>query len=118
MITSLLKMLSNNKSELARVIRNKRKDNNYIHFINNKLRKLQNKIIIYFILVFLLSLFSLYYISSFCAVYHNSQKYWFYGFLESFCLDSFSAIFLCIFIALFRYFAIKIKVKYLYVINI
>ena len=47
MITNLLKMLSNNKSELARVIRNKRKDNNYIHFINNKLRKLQNKIIIY-----------------------------------------------------------------------
>ena len=47
-ITSLLKMLSNSKNELTRVIRNKRKDNNYIFFVNNKLRKLRNKLIAYY----------------------------------------------------------------------
>ena len=45
-ITNLLKMLSNSKSELTRVIRNKRKDNNYIFFINNKLGKLRKKLIV------------------------------------------------------------------------
>ena len=48
-ITNLLKMLSNSKSELTRVIRNKRKDNNYIFFINNKLGKLRKKLISYLI---------------------------------------------------------------------
>ena len=48
-ITNLLKMLSNSKSELTRVIRNKRKDNNYIFFINNKLGKLRKKLIVYHI---------------------------------------------------------------------
>jgi len=113
-ITNLLKMLSNSKSELTRVIRNKRKDNNYIFFINNKLGKLRKKLIVYFILVFLLDLIFLYYVSVFCAVYHYSQKYWFFGFLESFGLDSLVAIFLCVFIALFRYIAIKARIKYFY----
>ena len=114
-ITSLLKMLSNSKNELTRVIRNKRKDNNYIFFVNNKLRKLRNKLIAYFILVILLDIIFLYYVSAFCAVYHYSQKYWFFGFLESFGFDTLTTIFICAIISLFRYISIKKKLKCFYI---
>ena len=113
-ITNLLRMLSNSKNELTRLIRNKRKDNNYIFFVNNKLVKLKRKLIIYFILVFLLSILCLYYVSAFCSVYYYSQKYWFIGFLESFSLNFILAIFICFFISLFRYISIKNRIKYLY----
>ena len=116
-ITNLLRMLSNSKSELKRLIRNKRNDNNYVIFVNNKLLKLKRKLYVYFLLVFLLSLLCLYYVSAFCSVYYYSQKYWFFGFLESFGLDSLLAIFICIFISLFRYIAIKNRVKYFYIVS-
>ena len=115
-ITNLLRMLSNSKMELTRLIRNKRKENNYIYLVNIKLGKLKRKLIIYFFLVFLLSFLFLYYVSAFCSVYHYSQKYWFFGFLESFGLDFLIGVLICIFISLFRYIAIKNRIKYLYVL--
>ena len=114
--TNLLKMLSNSKSELMKLIREKRKNNNYISLINIKLEKLKKKLIVYFIFVFLLGLFFLYYVSSFCAVYRYSQKYWFIGCLESFGMDSLVAIIVCIFLSFFRYIAIKNHLKCFYVL--
>ena len=55
--TSLLKMLSNSKSELTEVINNRRQYNNYLDIIDKKLSKLRKKLIVYFILVFLLTSF-------------------------------------------------------------
>ena len=98
------------------VIRPKRKNKNYIYFINMKLKRIKNKLIIYFILVFLLGALFLYYVYSFCAVYHYSQKYWFIGCLESFVMDFLITIIICIFLALFRYLAIKKHKKYFYII--
>ena len=107
-------MLSNSKSELKKIIRNKRNNKVYIHLINIKLRKLRTKLVIYFIFIFSLGLLFLYYVSSFCSVYRNSQKYWFIGCLESFGMDSAVAIAICIFLAIFRYIAIYRKVKCFY----
>ena len=59
--TNLLRMLSNSKSELLKIIREKQKEKKYIELINDKLRKLKIKLIIYFILVFLLGLCFFYY---------------------------------------------------------
>ena len=115
-ITSLLKMLSNSKNELTQVIRNKRNDYNYIFFVDNKLRKLRNKLIAYFILVFLLDIFFLYYVSAFCSVYRYSQKYWFFGFLESFGFDTLVAIFICAIISFLRYISIRKKLKCFYIL--
>jgi len=42
--TNLLIMLSNSKSELMKIIREKSKDNNYLALINAKLKKLRNKL--------------------------------------------------------------------------
>ena len=85
--TNLLKMLSNSKSELIRVIRRRNRYNNYLNIINIKMSKLIKKLYIYFIFIVVLGIFFLYYITIFCAVYRNSQKYWFYGCLESFTID-------------------------------
>ena len=107
-------MLSTSKSELKKLIMDKRKYNNYIYLINLKLIKLGKKLVIYFILVYIFSLFFLYYVTAFCAVYRNSQKYWFYGCLESFGIDSLVTLGICIFLALFRYISIKKNIKCFY----
>ena len=116
-ITNLLSMLSNSKGELIRVIKNKRNNDNYTHIIDIKLKKLRVKLIFYFTFVFILSIIFLYYVSVFFAVYRYSQKYWFIGCLESFGLDTLVAIVSCIFIALFRYIAIKNHIKCLYIFS-
>ena len=116
-ITNLLKMLSNSKDEMKKLIKEKSKDKEYINLTNIKLKKLRNKLIIYFILVFLLGAFFLYYVSSFCAVYRYSQKYWFFGCLESFVMDSLVAFIICIIVAFFRFIAIKRKKKFFFVLS-
>ena len=113
-ITNLLKTLSNSKSELMRIIIEKRNGQNYINLINIKLIKLRIKLIVYFILIVSLGIFFLYYVTAFCAVYYNSQKYWIIGCIESFALDSLTAHIICIFLAAFRFISIKKRIKYLY----
>ena len=112
-ITNLLRMLSNSKEELKRIIRKKNQNKEYVYLIDNKLRKLKHKLYTYFSLVFLLGLFFLYYVTSFCSIYHYSQKYWFIGCLESFGIDFIVAIVECIFIALLRYISLKYRIKLL-----
>ena len=112
--TNLLRMLSNSKSELQKVIKEKGNNKDYKIIINNKLKKLRNKLIIYFIIVFLLGIFFSYYVTTFCAVYRNSQKYWFYGCLESFAMDSLISIISCAILSLLRYISIKKKNECLY----
>ena len=98
--THLLQMLSNSRSELLKIIKEKHKNKNYLELINIKLKKLRTKLIFYFIVVFLLGSFFLYYVASFCAVYRFSQKYWFLGCLESFGMDSLVSAISCIFLSL------------------
>ena len=74
LITNILNMLSNSKNELIFVIRKKRDDKNYLHFINLKLMKLRNKLIIYFFHVFILGVLFLYYVTAFCSVYYIILK--------------------------------------------
>ena len=114
-ITNLLNMLSNSKTELSLVIRKKRENINKL-YINMILRKLRNKLIIYFILVFILGAFFLYYVCAFCSVYHYSQKYWFFGSVESFGMDFLLTFIFCIFLAFFRYLSIKKHIKCFYIL--
>ena len=109
-------MLSNSKSELIQIILQKRQNKNYIHLINLKLKKLRLKLVGYFFVIFSLGALFLYYVSAFCAVYRHSQKYWFIGCLESFGIDSAVAIGIWIILALFRYIAIKKRIKCFYLL--
>jgi hypothetical protein len=113
-ITNLLIMLSNSKEELMKIIRGKRNYKEYIKAIKDKLRSLRNKLIAYYIIIFILGIFFLYYVSAFCAVYRNSQKYLFLGFVESFVVDTLVAIILCLILSLLRYLAIYKNIKCLY----
>ena len=112
--THLLRILSNNKKELKRLIMKKRKNKNYRSLVKKKLNKLKYKLIAYFIIVFILGLFFSYYVTSFCAVYRNSQKYLFYGFLESFGMDFIISIISSMLLSLLRYISIKKKIKCFY----
>ena len=114
--TNLLKMLSNSKKELLKIIKNRKKEDNYIKLVNDKLRKLSYKLIIYFIFFFVLGLFFLYYVAAFCAVYTHSQKYWFIGCIESFVIDTLVNFIICIVITVLRYIAINDEKKLLYTI--
>ena len=87
-----------------------------MELINNKLKKLRNKLIAYFILLFILGIFFFYYVSAFCAVYRNSQKYWFIGCIESFAMDAAFAIIISLLLALFRYIGIHKKVRCTYIL--
>ena len=114
-ITNLLNILSNSKSELMPVVKRRNNYKNYLYIVNVKLAKIKNKLILYFILIFILGAVFLYYVYSFCSVYRNSQKYWFIGCLESFGMDFLFSIIICIFLAFFRYLAIKKHLKCLYI---
>ena len=99
-----------------KMVNDRKKYKNYIFKINQALGGLRKKLIFYFIFIYLFSLSFMYYVVIFCAVYKNSQKYWIFGFLESFGMDTLVAFIICIFTALFRYISIKMRIKYFYII--
>ena len=115
--TNLLRMLSNSKNELMKLIKGNIIYKTYLYLIHTKLTKLRNKLIIYFILVFLLILFFLYYVTAFCAVYKYSQKYWFLGCIESFGIDALVSFIICILLSLFRFISIRKQIKCLYIFS-
>ena len=114
--TNLLGMLSNSKNELINTIRNRTYKIDYLLQVNTKLKKLRNKLIIYYLFLFILDILFLYYVSAFCAVYRNSQKYWLIGCLESFLIESMSSIVICMFLAALRYVSLKKRIKCLYIL--
>ena len=105
-ISNLLKMLSSSKKQFLKIIRERTNKRDYLEAVNIELKKLRKKLIIYFIFIFVLGIFFLYYVTAFCAVYNNSQYYWFYGCLESLGMDMVTPFSICIIFTLLRYFAL------------
>ena len=54
--------------------------------INKALKIIKIRLIIYFVITFILFLFYWYFITSFCAVYNNTQIIFIKDFITSFCL--------------------------------
>jgi len=115
-VTNILRMLTNSKNEFIKIIKRRDKINKYEEVVNMKLKKLRIKLIVYFILIYLMDIFFLYYVTAFCAVYRNSQKYWFIGCLESFGLDFLISVIICIFLTIFRYLSIRKRIKCLFIL--
>ena len=113
-VSNLLKMLSNSKKQLMKIIKDIDYKQKYLELMDAELYKLKKKLAIYYVIVFLLGLFFFYYISAFCAVYSNSQKYWFYGCLESFGLDLATPFAICLALTSLRYLGLKKHTKCLY----
>ena len=113
-IISLLSILTNNKSEIVNTIWNRTNKMEYLRQVNINLKKLRNKLIVYYIIIIVLGTAFLYYVSAFCAVYRNTQKYWLIGCLETFILDFLSLIVICLFLSLFRYISLQKRIKCLF----
>jgi hypothetical protein len=113
-LSTLLKMLSNSKKQLEKIIEEKDKNHNYLEAVKNELNKLNKKLYIYFIIIFILGFVFTYYSSAFCAVYKNSQAFWLLGCFESFALDLLTPFAICLALAGIRYLAIRKKNKCIY----
>ena len=113
-ITCLLSILINSKSDIVNTIRNRTYKMEYLRQVNSKLKKLRNKLIVYYIILIVLGTGFLYYVSAFCAVYRNTQKYWLIGCLETFIMDFLCLFGICLFLSLFRYISLQRRIKCLY----
>ena len=110
-ISNLLKMLSSSKKQLNKIIKEIEDKTEYLKAIETELNKFKKKILLYFIIVFILSLFFSYYVSAFCAVYQNSQNFWLFGCLESLALDLVTPFLICLILSISRYIGLKKKNK-------
>ena len=113
-ITCLLSILTNNKSDIVNTIWTRTNKMEYLRQVNINLKKLRNKLIVYYIIIIVLGTAFLYYVSAFCAVYRNTQKYWLIGCLETFIMDFLSLIVICLFLSLFRYISLQKRIKCLF----
>ena len=107
-------MLSNSKKQLTNIINNKKDEQTYYQALEKEFIKLNIKLMVYFIIVFILGLFFAYYATAFCAVYRNSQMYWFYGCIESSILDIATPFIICLLLSGLRYISLIIKSKCIY----
>ena len=110
----ILKLFSNNKKEIYKAIKEKDDKIEYSELVKIVLNKIKKKLIIFFIFQFIASFFSLYYATAFCAVYQNSNYYWFYGCLETIAIDIIFSFIYCVFLSSFRYLGILYRTKCLF----
>ena len=113
-VSNLLKILSNSKKQFTKIIKERKNKKDYIEKTDNELTKLRKKLTIYYIIIFILGISFYYYVSAFCAVYINSQKFWLYGCLESLALDLSTPFLICLVITSLRYLGLKKHTKCLY----
>ena len=97
---------------------NKKKKINIILKIRYICLKLKRKIIIFFILEFLIMLSFYYFVTAFCEVYQNTQISWLFDFFNSFWLSLLAEILLAWILAIFYYFSIRYKLNLVYKIVI
>ena len=75
------------------------------------LKKIKIKLLIFFIITFLLFLFYWYFISAFCAVYNNTQIIYIKDFISSFCIGLLYPFIIQLVFALIRIFTLREKTK-------
>ena len=76
--------------------------------------KLKRKIIIFFVLEFLMMLFFYYFVTAFCGVYKKTQISWIYDFFVSLLISFATEIFGAWILAIFYIISIKYKIKPIY----
>ena len=113
-VINLLKLLYSSKRQLMRIIKERKTKQKYLELTDAELNRLRKKIGIYFIIVFLFGIFFLYYVSSFCAVYHHSQLFWFYGCLESLAFDMSTPFLFGLILTNLRYWGLRKHIKCLF----
>ena len=93
---------------------NKKRKINIILQIRHICLKLKNKIIIFFILEFLIMIFFFYFVTAFCDVYKKTQICWIYDFFTSFLFSFFTEIFYAWILAIFYCLSIRYEINLIY----
>ena len=116
----ILNILSNSQTSLEQIINN---DKNYKSFdlymdkINIILKHLKIKLFFFFVINFILMIGSWYYVSSFCAVYFNTQKFVVISTIESILISMLVPFPFCLLMTILRLISLRFKCKCLYVVN-
>lgn len=110
----LLNLLSNSKKQLTDIIKTEKDKGEFRNKARRILKRLKKKLIFYFLTNFILMIFFLYYVSAFCAVYHDTQISWLTGGLISFGISLCVPFLICLLFSSIRVLAIKYQHKMLY----
>ena len=86
----------------------------YIVLAYKMLKIIKNRIIIVFVLEFVIELGCIYYVTIFCTVYHSSQKNWFFDCLTGIGISIATSIGIAVLVAFFRYLGLKQNIKMIY----
>ena len=90
---------------------------NYQYEFESTVKCLKRKVIIFFIVDFIITGFSWYYCSIFCALYQNTSKYWLISLLISLLIHLVLPFIFCFLPTSLRFFALKKKSKKIYNLN-
>ena len=97
---------------------NKKRKINIILQIRHICLRLKNKIIIFFILEFLIMLLYFYFVTGFCDVYKRTQISWIYDFFISFLFSFLTEVFGAWILAIFYNISIRYEINFIYKIVI
>ena len=103
--------LSNSKKDLTTLIQNEKNKVEFNIMSRTILRKLRHKLIIYFIINFMIILFFWYYATAFCAVYSQTQMAWLKDGLTSFGISLGIPFLICLVFATMRTLSLKYSIK-------
>ena len=110
----ILNVLSNSKKQLTDIIKEEKERETIRNKSRKVLRTLKKKLIAFFIINSILVLFFWYYVSAFCAVYHDTQISWLTGGITSFGISLLVPFFICLLFSSIRVLALKYQNKTLY----
>ena len=107
----LSKSLANEKKDVTSLIQNEKNKVEFNIMARTILRKLQRKLVLYFIINFMIILFFWYYTTAFCAVYSQTQMEWLKDGLTSFGISLGLPFVICLVFATMRSLALKYSIK-------
>ena len=113
-IRFILNFLSNSKKQLTDIIKKEKQSESIRHKARKVLNRLKKKLVAFFIINFIFVLFFWYYVSAFCAVYHDTQISWVTGGVISFGISLLVPFLICLLFSSIRVLALKYQHKTLY----
>jgi hypothetical protein len=119
-IMFFLNFLTNSKKEFHKIVNEKIfiLDDNHKKIFVNILINLKKKLIVYYVITFILMIFFWFYTNTFCAVYRKNQISLIINFFISFIINIFFPFFFSIILTILRYISINKKNYYLYVLSL
>ena len=115
-----LNFLTNSKKEFYKIVNEKIfiLDENHKKIFVSILLNLKKKLIVYYVITFILIIFFWLYTNTFCVVYRKNQISLIINFLISFVINIICPFIFSIILSIVRYVSINKKLYYLYVLSI